>query len=119
MGYDLTVNGNCSAASKFDMIKDLALPATGQILHSFVGLVIFYHRYAPYLEICIKPLRQLLKTYFRKKIPAIAWTPEIVDLFRDAKVCITSSPILAWYNPGKLTFLKIEWITKGMGYILM
>ena len=49
----------------------------------------------------------------------MAWSPELVKLFRDAKVCITSSPMLAWYNSGKPTFLKTDWSAKGMGCILM
>ena len=61
VGHDLTADGNFPAASKFDMIRDWVLPTTGQSLHSFVGLVVFYHRYAPYLEIWIKPLCRLLK----------------------------------------------------------
>lgn len=54
VGHDLTADGNCYVASKFDMIRDWVLHATGQNLHSFIGLVIFYHRYAPYPETQIK-----------------------------------------------------------------
>ena len=56
VGHDLTADDNYPTASKFDMIKDWVLPTTGQILHSFVGLVIFYHMYTPYLEMQIQPL---------------------------------------------------------------
>ena len=101
------------------MIKDWVLPTTGQSLHSFVGLVIFYHNYAPYLEMRIKLLRKLIKTYFRKNIPAMAWSPDLAELFRDIKVSITSSPVLARYDPGKPTLLKSDWSAEGMGYISM
>ena len=57
IGHNLQVNGNYPAKSKFDIINDCMLPTTGTGLHSFVGLVMFYHRYAPYLEMQIKPLR--------------------------------------------------------------
>ena len=68
VGHDLNADGNYPAAGKFDVIRDWILPTTGQSLHSFFGMVIFYHRYVSYLEIRIKPLRKILKTYFRKKL---------------------------------------------------
>ena len=67
----------------------------------------------------IKPLCRLLKTYFRKEIPAIAWSPELLELFRDTKVCITSSPISARYDPDKPIFFKTDWGVEDMGYNLM
>lgn len=49
----------------------------------------------------------------------MAWSPDLVELFRDIKVYITSSPVLARYDPDKSTLLKTDWSTEGMGYILM
>ena len=49
----------------------------------------------------------------------IAWTPELLELFNTAKDLITSSPILARYDPSKPTFLKTDWSAEGMGWILM
>ena len=115
VGRDLTADSNYSAASKFDMINDWELPVTCSGLHSFVGLVIFYHRYAPYLEMRIKPLRRLLKLYFRQDIPLIAWSPSLLQLFQDIKTCITSSPVLARYDHDKPVFLKTDWSAEGMG----
>ena len=119
VGYDVLSVGNSPAQSKFDMINDWNLPTTGQSLHSFIGLLSFYHRFAPYLEIRMKPLRKLCKLYYRKAIPLLAWTPELIQLFEDLKRCITSGPILARYDPSKPTFLKTDWSAEGMGWILM
>jgi len=119
VGHDLLADGNCPAKSKFNMITDWALPTTGAGLHSFVGLVMFYHRYAPYLEMRVKPLRILIKQYFRMNIPIMAWTVELIKLFEDIKISITSSPVLARYDPSKPTFLKTDWSAEGMGWIMM
>lgn len=62
--HDVTNDGNCPAASKFDMINDWSLPEKGESLFSFIGLINFYHRYAPYMEIRSKPLREFLKVYY-------------------------------------------------------
>ena len=109
MGHDLQANGNCPAQYKFDIINNWNLPVTGSSLRSFVGLVMFYHRYGPYLEMRIKPRRVLIKTYFRAAIPMMTWTSALIELFEDIKRCIISSHFLARYNPSKPTFIKTDW----------
>ena len=64
VGHDVTNDGNCTASSKFNMINDWVIPEPVESLFSFIGLINFYHRYAPYMEIRLKPLRKLLKTYY-------------------------------------------------------
>ena len=119
VGYNLKADGNCPVQSKFKLITDWKLPTCGSTLHSFVGLVIFYHRYAPYLEMCIKPFRAMIKSYFRAPIPMMAWSLSLIQLFENINVCITLSPISARFDPSKATFLKTDWSVKGMGWILM
>ena len=115
VGHDILCHGNAPAKSKFNLINDWPLPTAGQSLFSFIGLVNFYHRYAPFLEIQLKPLREMVKQFYCKPIPESALT----DLFNRLKVCITSSPILARFDPTKLTFLKTDWSSEGMNWILM
>ena len=119
VGHDICSTGNAPAQSKFDMINDWTLPTNGQSLISFVGLVNFYHRYAPYMEIRLKPLRRLVKKYYRKEIPQMAWTADLIALFNELKKIITSSPVLARFDSSKPTFLKTDWSGEGMGWILM
>ena len=49
----------------------------------------------------------------------MAWTPALISIFEELKVTITSSPMLARFDPLKPTFLKIDWSAEGMGWILM
>ena len=51
VGHDLLCNGNAPASSKFNLIKNWSLPMSGQFLFSFIGLIAFYHKFAPYHEI--------------------------------------------------------------------
>ena len=119
VGHDILCQENCPAQSKFDMVNDWPLPELGQSLTSFIGLVNFYHKYAPYMEMCLKLLRKLVKAYYRNPTPSSACTPEFVKLFSDLKSCITSSSALARFDPANPTFLKMDWSSKGMGWILM
>ena len=66
----------------------------------------FYLRYAPYLEMRIKPFRRIIKEYFRQPLLIMVWTPYLLQLFEDIKLAITTTTVLARYNPFKPTFLK-------------
>ena len=80
VGVDVMQQGNTPAQSKFDKITDWVLPTSGQSLFSFIGLIIFYHHYAPYYEIRLKPLHRLCKKFYRQPIPVSEWTPELITL---------------------------------------
>ena len=54
VGRDLTSDGDCPAQSKFDLIRDWEVLKSGQSLHSFVDLLLFYSKHKPYLEMNIK-----------------------------------------------------------------
>ena len=88
-------------------------------MHSFIGLLNFYHRYVPFFEMTLKPLRGLERQYRRKTIPASAWTIELKTLFQELKEKIINSPLIARYDPSLPTFLKTDWSALGMGWILM
>ena len=119
VGHDLTPTGNCPAKSKFSMIDDWTLPTNGRALHSFTSLINFYNHYPPFMEMRLKPLRALYRTYLRKDIPLMAWSPTLIELFQDIKRMITSSPLLVRFNPAKPVFLKTDWSASGMAWILM
>ena len=119
VGHDITAEGNCPAKSKFNLVEDWKLPDSGESLHSFIGLINFYHRYIPYFEMKIKPLRRLEKVYRRSHIPLLAWTEETIRLFHQCKEDMTSSPVLQRYDPEKICVLKTDWSAEGMGWILL
>lgn len=52
-------------------------------LHLFVGLIMFYHLNAPYLEIRIKSLQFSINLYFRKSIPLMIWNQALTELFEN------------------------------------
>ena len=78
------------------MINDWLIQNIGPSLYSFIGLDVFYHRYAPYLEMRTKVFRVMVKQYFRTNISMMAWTPALLEIFQDIKVCITFSPVLTY-----------------------
>ena len=67
------------------MINNWKLSTYIQGLHYFISLITFYHNYAPYFEVRIKPLQKIYRDYFRKNIPLMAWSPDLIQLFQDMK----------------------------------
>ena len=49
----------------------------------------------------------------------MTWSPDLITLFQDVKVCIMSSSVLVRFDPVKLAFLKTDWSAEGMVYILI
>ena len=49
----------------------------------------------------------------------MVWTPQLIQPFEDLKHCVTSSPVLARFDPNKPTILKTDWSSKGKSWILM
>ena len=119
VSHDILYHSNCPAQSKFNLIDDWTLLTSGQSLFSFIGLVNFYHRHAPYMESRLKSLRKMVNKFYGKPIPLLAWSPDLTKFFNDFKRCITTSLVLFRFDLLKLTFLKIDWSNKGMDWIRM
>ena len=95
VGHDILCRDNTLAQSIFNLLNDWALPDSGQSLFSFMGLANFYHCYASYMEMKLKSLRVVVKSFFSKPIQKGSWIPKLINFFADLKLCITSSPVLA------------------------
>ena len=119
VGVDLSANGHLSAASKYSRINSWLLPECQSALTSFIGFCGFYNKFIPCFEVRIKPLRALIKKYSSAAIPLLAWTQPLLKLFDELKTCLTSDPCLACACRSKPFFLKTDWRSVGMGWILM
>ena len=80
VGHDILAEGNTTAESKYDMIRDWTLPTTADSLHSFVALCNFYQKFLPLFEMKVAPLRTLYTKYLYKNIPIDAWTEDSCSL---------------------------------------
>ena len=96
------------AQSKFDTINDWKLPTNGQALLLFIGLVNFYHIYAPHFKVKMNPLCRFLIVFCKNPIPLMDWTPALIYLFDELKKGVTSSPVLAVFVPDKIDLIKTD-----------
>ena len=49
----------------------------------------------------------------------MGWTQSSIQLFENCKTNIVTFPRILRYDSSKLNFLKIDWTTGGMCYMLM
>ena len=119
VGHDVLASGNTTAESKYYLINDWKQPTTGDGLHSFFSLCNFYQKFFPLFEAKVSPLRNLYIKYLHKEIPHVEWTPDRTELFNSCKVDLTSSPVLARFDSSKPVFIKTDWSSTGMSFILM
>jgi hypothetical protein len=119
LGHDWTPNGNVPAESKFDLVRQWAIPKTAQALNSFISFCGFYRNYLPWFEIAVSPLRQLSRQYKHRPIPQEAWTLALRELFDKLKAAITASPCLARADSDKPFFIRTDWAKHGVGVILL
>jgi hypothetical protein len=119
VGHDILPEGNTTAKSKYDLISDWKLPTTGDGLHSFISLCNFYTKFLPLFEMKVGPLRLLYSKYLHQQIPKEEWTEDLKRLFSSLKNDLTSEPVLARYDSSKPVFLKTDWSSLGMSFILM
>ena len=110
---------NTTAQSKYELINDWVLPVAGDGLHSFVSLCNFDTKFLPLFELKVTPLRQVYTKYVHQKIPHMAWSKDLVYLFEYLKKDLTTEPVLARYDSTKSIFLKTDWSSLGMSFILM
>ena len=119
VGHDIRSDGNTTASSKYQLVTDWKLPSTGDGLHSFVCFCNFYNKFFPFFKAKASPLRLLYTEFLHKAIPSHCWTPDRIALFNSMKVDVTSAPVLARYDSEKPVFLKTDWSSVGMSFILM
>ena len=94
-------------------IKEFPVPLKVKNVQQFLGKVNYYHKFLPNASKLLEPLYLLL----RKDIK-FEWTAECQDSFDKVKEYLTSSPILAIYNPQKECFLYTDASRLGIGAVL-
>ena len=111
--------GHCPAQSNFKLIQDWYLPLRGTYLLSFIGICVFYNQYCPWFEKNVKILRRLQRLYHHTPIPIIFWSTFHVSLFAIYKSNLVFSSLFHHCDSSKPVFLKTDWSSNGIDFILM
>eukprot|EP00731_Ephydatia_muelleri_P001856 Em0001g1856a len=99
--------------SKIEAMVKVPPPKNVAELKSFLGMVNYYAKFLPNLSTTISPLYTLLKKNSRWQ-----WTEECSQAFLAAKGMLTSSKVLAHYNPKLSLILATDASSYGVGAVL-
>ena len=119
MGVDVSKEGNSPESSKFDMLKRWKEHTTARTVMGFIGFILFYMRWIPYLELKINPLRDLindqeLDTTFKKN----EFTKQCRDCFNSISNKILLKPILQRDDINERFYLKTDFSSHRLRYAL-
>ena len=94
LGHVVDAQGLHTTRGKQQAMADAPTPTNLTELRSFLGLVNYYGRFISNLATRLQPLTQLLH-----KGESWKWTVECETAFRDIKAVLSSSQVLAHYDP--------------------
>ena len=112
-GFTLSGEGISPDVTKVDAVRNFKTPESVADVRSFLGLVNYCSRFIRDYSTLTDPLRDLTKKHTKWK-----WTAEHQDAFDKLKDALTSSEVLAFYNPNAETKLIVDTSGVGLGAIL-
>ena len=113
LGHKVDAQGLHTTDKKVEAVLKAPQPKNVTELHSFLGLLHYYHKSLPNLSSELKPLNRLLKSDVNWK-----WTQECSEAFIKAKKLIGSAPVLAHYDPKLPLKLAGDASAYGIGAVL-
>ena len=113
-GHLLTTDGVGPDPDKVSAIIEMKPPNNKSELETLLGMVTYLAKFAPNLSEITSPLRTLLV-----KDVEFCWDDPQKQAFRKVKEVITKSPVLAYFDPQKVTTLQCDASKYGLGATLM
>ena len=114
LGHVINSDGVSPDPKKTSAISSMKQPANVSELRRFLGMVNQLGKFSPNIAELSQPLRELLSTK-----TVWAWGPSQTDAFNKLKHELTSTPVLAWYDPTAETKLTADASAYGLGAVLM
>ena len=113
LGHLIDAEGKHALTDKLDAVKNAPVPRNVPELRSFLGLLNYYRMFLPNIATLLHPLNELLQLKHRWK-----WTSECQSAFQRAKDLLTSSSVLAHYDPNLPIRLAADASAYGIGAVL-
>lgn len=113
LGHTLGYNTVSPHQDNLISIKQFPEPRNKKNVRQFLGKVNFYNKYIPNSTELLAPLHNLLRENVK-----FEWTNECQGTFEKVKDYLSSSPILAIFDPKKKTYVITDASIKGVAAIL-
>ena len=114
MGHLLTSEGLKADPEKIQAIIGMSQPADITALKRFMGMANYLSKYMPRLSDMTEPLRRL-----DGKDVEFQWTNTHTTAMEVVKKAVTASPVLCFYDVGKLVTIQCDASETGLGAVLL
>lgn len=113
LGFVIDREGIHKNPDKIKSITELNIPQNVKQLKSFLGLINFYRHFIPNAAMLLEPLHKLLR-----KDSEWSWSDEQQKAFDSVKTELSSSRILAHFDPRQTLVLTVDAAPGGLGAVL-
>ena len=100
-------------SDKLDAVKNARVPQNVAELRSFLGLLNYYRKFLPNVATILNPLNELLQARRRW-----VWSVQCEDAFKRAKDLLTSTRVLAHYDPALPIKMAADASPYGIGAVI-
>ncbi len=112
LGHIVSKDGVSPEPGKVESVTTWPTPVSGTETKRFLGLCSYYRRFVPSFADTAQPLYQAAESN------PFTWTPEAEEAFKQLKLALTSSPILAYPDPDADFILDTDASNLGIGAVL-
>ena len=116
LGHMISAAGSAPLPAKVQAVADFPPPSTVLQMLQFVGLVNFYNRFVPHLNLIMTPL--FASTAGKKKTELITWSEELSSAFSATKDALASATLLSHPLPDAPTAVTTDASDLGVGAVL-
>ena len=113
LGHIVDASGVQPDPEKIRAVKDFPVPTTAKDVRSFVGLCSYFRRFVKDFAEIARPLTDLLK-----QDTPFNWGPSQAAAFSKLVTLLTSSPVLAHFDPAAPTEVRTDASGYGIGAVL-
>ena len=114
LGQVISAEGVSPDPDKVKAIINIPAPKNVAEVRSFMGMVNQFNKFTSHLATKSKPLRDLLR-----KDSVWLWGESQNKAFSELKICLTSAPILALYDPNKEIKINADALSYGIGGVVL
>lgn len=113
LGYIISGKGVSTSDSKIEVMLNWARPNSVKVVHEFLGLTDYYHKFIKHFPLIRRPLNNLLKEW------SFVWNEEATKAFETLQQEMTQTSILVLPYFSKSFVVEVDACGSGVGVVLM